>query len=135
MTQITKHLGICMDHSSAYFIEYEGGSHDTKTITSKFTHLEKQSSISKSENLMHNKEQHEQSAYYKKIGETIRDYTHVLLFGPSKAKIELLNILKADHHFAKVHIEIKDADKMTENQQCAFVRDFFSKQLQGGSVV
>ena len=38
---------------------------------------------------MHNKEQHEQSDYYKKLGETIKNYTEVLLFGPTDAKVEL----------------------------------------------
>jgi stalled ribosome rescue protein Dom34 len=42
---------------------------------------------------MHQKEQHEQSDYYKKIGEAIKNYQEVLLFGPTNAKTELLNLL------------------------------------------
>ncbi|MCC6371826.1 MAG: hypothetical protein IT236_12530 [Bacteroidia bacterium] len=129
MTEITKHLGICMDHSSAHFIEFEGGNNDTKTIESKFTHVEKQHSISKSENLMHHKEQHQQHEFYKKLGDSIRQYTHVLLFGPTKAKTELLNVLKADHNFANIHFTVKESDKMSDKQQHAFVRDFFTKQV------
>jgi len=37
--------------------------------------------------------------------------------------------LKKDHRFADIVIEIKQTDKMTENQQHAFVRDYFSKKL------
>jgi len=51
----------------------------------------------------------------------------VFLFGPTDAKVELFNILEADHRFAKIKIEVKHADKMTENQQHAFVKKFFSK--------
>ena len=129
MAVITKHLGVCMDHSSAHFIEYEGGKKTTKTVESKFTHNEKQRSLSKSENLMHHKEQQQQHEFYKKIGNTIREYTHVLLFGATTAKTELLNVLKADHNFAKIHFTVKEADKMTSDEQQAFVKDFFKHQL------
>ena len=76
---------------------------------------------------VHNKEQHQQSEFYKKLGEAIINYNEVILFGPTDAKAELHNILKADHRFAKIKIETKQADRMTENQQHAFVREYFSK--------
>ena len=121
-----KNLGIWMDHSSAHLMEFTD-TIETKTIDSKFTHEAKEQSLEKSENLMHNKEQHQQSEYYKKLGEIIKNYEDVILFGPTDAKVELFNILRADHLFAKIKIEIKQTDKMTEHQQHAFVRDHFSK--------
>ena len=122
-----KNLGIWMDHSSANLMELTIDPIETKTIESKFTHQAKEQSLSKSENLMHNKEQHQQSEYYKKLGEAIKNYEAVILFGPTEAKVELFNTLKADHHFEKIKIEIKQTDKMTENQQHAFVREYFSR--------
>lgn len=122
-----KNLGIWMDHASAHLMEFTTDPIQTKTIASKFTHEEKTQSLDKSEKLMHNKEQHQQSEYYKKLGNAIKNYEDVVLFGPTDAKVELLNVLRADHRFAKTKIEIKQADKMTENQQHAFVRDHFSK--------
>ncbi len=121
-----KNLGIWMDHSSAHLMEFTD-TIETKTIDSKFTHEAKEQSLDKSENLMHNKEQHQQSEYYKKLGEIIKNYEDVILFGPTDAKVELFNILRADHLFAKIKIEVKQTDKMTEHQQHAFVRDHFSK--------
>lgn len=123
----TKKLGIWMDHANAHVMEFTIDPIETKTITSKFTHEEKEHSLSLNENLMHNKEQHQQRDYYKKLGETIRNYGEVVLFGPTDAKVELFNILKKDHLFSNVKIEIKQTDKMTENQQHAFVKDHFSK--------
>ena len=102
---------------------------DTKVIQSKFTHEEKEESMNRSENVMHNKEQHQRSDFYKKLGEEIRKYEDVLLFGPTEAKTELLNLLRADHLFEKIKITVRPADKMTENQQNAFVRDYFSHSL------
>ena len=48
------------------------------------------------------------------------------LFGPTNAKIELLNLLRADHQFEKIKLETKDSDKMTQNEQHAFVRDYLT---------
>ena len=121
----TKSLGIWMDHSSAHLMEFTTDPIQTDIIDSAFTHAEKEQSLGKSENVMHNKEQHQQSEYYKKLGEKIRNYEDVILFGPTDAKVELHNILKADHRFANIKIVVKQADKMTENQQHAFVRDYF----------
>jgi stalled ribosome rescue protein Dom34 len=121
-----KNLGIWMDHSNAHLMEFTTDPITTTIISSRFTHREKEQSIGKSENGMHQKEQHEQSDYYKKISEAIRNYQEVLLFGPTNAKTELLNLLKADHHFEKIKLETKDADKMTQNEQHAFVRNHFS---------
>ena len=108
-------------------MEFTGGPITTTIIQSSFNHDEKEESLSKSENLMHNKEQHKHLEYYKKIGETIKQYGDVLLFGPTDAKLELCNLLKADHQFANIKIETKSADKMTENQQHAFVKEYFAK--------
>ena len=49
----------------------------------------------------------------------------MLLFGPTEAKEELFNLLSEDHRFVNIKIEVKEADKMTENQQEAFVSNYF----------
>ncbi len=123
----TKNLGIWMDHSSAHLIAYTTDPIETTVVTSKFTHQAKEQSLSRSENVMHNKEQQQQSAYYKQLGEVIRNYEAVILFGPTDAKVELFNLLKADHLFAKINIEVQQTDRMTENQEHAFVKAYFSK--------
>ena len=121
-----KKLGIWMDHSSAHLMEFTADPIKTEVIASKFTNQEKEHSLTKGENLMHNKEQQQQGAFYKKLGEAIIGYDEVLLFGPTSAKAELLNTLREDHHFDKTKIDVLQADKMTENQQHAFVKDHFS---------
>ena len=83
--------------------------------------------LDKGESMMLNKQKQQQAAYYKKLGEEIMNYDEVILFGPTNAKVELLNMLQTRLHFKKIKIEVAGADKMTENQQHAFVRDYFSK--------
>ena len=114
-----------MDHSVAHLLELTTDAVVTSTIESDFTHRDKEHSLSKSEQLMHNKEQHQMSAYFQKLGDAIRDYHEVLLFGPTTAKTELLNVLRADHRFEKIKIDVKDADRMTQNQLHAFVKEHF----------
>lgn len=121
-----KKLGIWMDHSSAHLIENSTEPVVTEIVTSKFNHLDKEHSLRKSEKLMHNMEQHQQAEYYKELGECIKNYEEVILFGPTDAKVELFNILKSDHLFAKIKIEFEQTDKMTDKQQHAFVREYFS---------
>jgi stalled ribosome rescue protein Dom34 len=126
---MAKNLGIFMDHSTAHIIEFSADVMESKTLELAFTHQEKLDTLVRSEHIMHNKEQHQQAAYYKKLGEIIRNYDEVILFGPTEAKVELLNTLKADHLFANIKIEIAQTDKMTENQQHAFVKAHFSPAL------
>jgi len=122
-----KRIGICMDHASAHLMELTTSPIETKIVESKFTHQVKEESLEKGEKLMHNKEQHEQKEYYKKISAFIRDYDDVVLFGPTDAKVELLDLLKKDHLFENIKIAVRQTDQMTENQEHAFVKDYFSK--------
>lgn len=124
-----KYLGIWMDHANAHIMEFSTETIETKTLDSKFTHEAKEHSLERSEHMMHNKEQHQQAEYYKKLGEVIKNYEEVILFGPTSAKVELSNILKADHLFSKIKIEVENTDKMTEHQQHAFVKNHFKKRL------
>jgi hypothetical protein len=120
-------LGIWMDHQRANLMEFTADPIQTRTIHSKFNHQEKELTLHEGENRMHNTEQHEQHEYYKELGHIIRGYKAVLLFGPTEAKTELNNLLLKDHLFSNIHIDVRAADKMTEHQQHAFVKEFFSK--------
>jgi len=122
-----KNLGIWLDHASAHLMEFTPDPVVANTVESADILLDKKQANGRSEHLMHNKEQHQLSEYYKRIGEKIVDYEEVVLFGPTDAKAELYNVLKADHRFANIKIDVEQADKMTENQQHAFVRNHFSK--------
>ena len=126
MTTI-KNLGIWMDHASAHLIELTTNEPLPKRIESKFTHDEKGFTLNKSEKGMHNKEQQQQLTYYKEIADIIKKFTNVILFGPAGAKNELINMLKEDHSFNTIKIEVLQADNMTENQEYAFVKEYFSK--------
>jgi nitrogenase subunit NifH len=121
-----KKLGIWMDHANAHLMQYADPI-VTTIISSDSTHEEKELTLQKGESFMQRKNQQQEAAYYKAIAESIKGYDEVLVFGPTNARIELLNILEADLHFSKIKIETKPRGKMTENQEHAFVRNYFSK--------
>ena len=121
----TTKLAIWMDHANAHLMNVTADLIETRHIDSEFTHLVKGDALTKSESLMHNKDQHELLKYFKHLGEVIKQYDEVLLFGPTDAKIELFNHLRADHKFENIKIETKNTGKMTENQLQAFARTHF----------
>lgn len=106
-------------------MEYTSDPIITKTIQSPFTHFERESTLERSENLMHRKEQHEEAWFYKELGKVIMNYKQVVIFGPTDAKHELFNVLRKDHRFNSILIDVVASDKMTENEQHAFVKNFF----------
>lgn len=114
-----------MNHSVAHLMALSDDYIETLIIE----HEHKDATIHRNENVLHNMEQHQQAEFYKKIAEVIKNYQDVILFGPTDAKLELSNILIADHHFDKISINIENADKMTENQEHAFVKDYFATHL------
>ena len=124
----TNCLGIWMDHSNAHVMEFTTDPIETKTIESAFTHENREDNMLKGEKNMHNKEQDGQWAFYRKLSTEIEKYTDVLLFGPTDAKKELFNILKSNHAFENIRIDMRQTDKMSENQEHAFVKEHFSRQ-------
>jgi hypothetical protein len=126
---LVRKLGVWMDHSSARLIEFSMELKESETLSSNFTHEEKEKTEGKNEFLMHNKEQHQQAEYYKRLTEAVKGFDELLIFGPTDAKLEFYNRLKKDHHFDKMIIEVENAGKLTENQQQLFVRDYFSKKI------
>ncbi|CAM3932740.1 hypothetical protein FLSI110296_04180 [Flavobacterium sinopsychrotolerans] len=123
----TKKLGVWMDHSIAYLMEFTSKHFEIETIESKLTNQQKNISLAEYESLIKSKEKKQLSDYYKKIGETIKNYKRVILFGPSNAKVELFDFLSEDERFLKIKFEIKNTDKMTANQQHTFVKEYFSE--------
>ena len=124
-----KKIGVWLDNAEAHLIEYKLDAMSSTVIQSLFTHEVMEQTSEKSENLMHNKKRQQQSAYLKEIASEIKNYEDVLLFGPTDAKIKLNHLLKENKYFTKTKIHIKQTDYMTENQQHAFVKHFFSTHL------
>jgi hypothetical protein len=120
-----KQIGIWMDHSTANLIEFSNDKIVKRTMELIPAFPGSVENLRLNESLMNNKEQNHLSEFYQKISNVIKDYDEVLLYGPTNAKTELYNQLKEDIHFDRIKIDVQPADKMTDNQQEAFVKKFF----------
>jgi len=121
----TKRIGIFMDHVHANLIDVTTDDIVVTSVEAALLSEEMQEMHSRSEHVLNNKQQQLQAAYYKQLADTIVNYHEVLLFGPTNARTELYNILRSDLAFSKITIEVQPADKMTPNQQNAFVKKHF----------
>ena len=119
-------LGIWLDHSNAHLMEFNTQK-DRRSIKSNFSSKIKEKALSRSEGIMHNTKQQMHEAYYKQISNAILkyEYDHVLLFGPTNAKVELHNYLRKGVHFEDIIIDTLPADYITDNEQHAFVDNHF----------
>lgn len=124
----TKQLGIWMDHSIAHIMEFQNGSMTTQSIQS-LSKLAREPQSYKDEKFMLNREKNQLSIFFQKLSDVIINYDEVVLFGPTRAKNELINTLKENHLFEKIKIENRPADKMTESQRVDFVRDHFNSKI------
>ncbi len=120
-----KKVAVYMDHFSANLIEFSKSAKNLKTIKSEFNHFEKEIILQKGESHLHNKEQDLQVKFYSEIKSELLDYSQILLFGPTTAKAELHTILSSSNRFSEVEITIKMTDKLTPNEQIAFVNNCF----------
>jgi len=130
-----KQLGIWMDHSVAHLMEISNSKIVSTTIESQPELQPEQQVVLKDESHSLNKEQGLLSAYYKKLGDVILDYEKVVLFGPTDAKNELLNLLLDNHLYDNIKIAVKRADKMTNSQMRVFVKDYFDHPDQNSKTI
>jgi len=63
--------------------------------------------------------------YYQEIIRRIRDAAKILILGPGEAKTELKKEMEKSRELAAKKITVEPADKMTERQIAARVRQFF----------
>lgn len=123
-----RYLGIWMDHSVAHLMELTTTGTDSKIIEATSNLQGVDGNFNKDESRIHNKEQNHLAEYFKKLSDAIRDFDDVILFGPTDARVELMNILKQDHRFDSIKIATKATDKMTENQMLAYTRVYFREE-------
>ena len=115
-----------MDHTEAHIIKFKNNAIASNTIESLSLQGEKQN-FGKDESLKHNTEQDQLSEFFKRLSAIIKDYSEVIIFGPTNAKTELYNLLKEERHFNNIKIDIETTDNLTENQMHAFVKEHFEK--------
>lgn len=121
-----KRLGIWMNHSDAHLMEFNTQIIELNTIESTFTHQEEIVDLD-DERKRQKKEKRKHEKFYKDLSEKIKYYDEVVIFGDTKAKEELVDILQSDSQFANIKIDVQTTDKLSDSQQHTFVKNHFSK--------
>ena len=125
----TKRLGIWLDHTTARAVEYNTENQQVQTLKSDLQGLDDQDSAQHSESLLHHKENQHLKAFYKEIIDVLKEYDEILLFGPTTAKTELFNLIREEHKYDHLKIEVKSAEKMSPPEEHAFVVNYFKTLL------
>jgi stalled ribosome rescue protein Dom34 len=119
--QKEKKIAIWLDHTKARLVSYPV----TKIGQVISKQQIDQDNICRAEKRLNHKLQELQRSFYKKIENAIKDFSEVLLCGPTDAKIEFYHLLlnQSSHRFRRYRII--NAGKMTNSQLIAFVKRSF----------
>lgn len=121
-----KQLGVCIDDTGITVMEYKTGMIKKIALPALPDGTNEAGSIfKKSEGFSYDIEIEQHTNYIEQLKSVISHSDSLLLFGPTNLKVDLYNFLKRDDSFANTTIILKQADVMSENQQQAFVMDYF----------
>ncbi len=120
--------GLWIDHRKAIIVFLNDDKEEIKQIKSDFEkpHDSSGSSI-RADDLIQNENTEHLNKYYDEVISALQNTEAVFILGPGEAKGELQKRFEKSNHNGP-EIEVETADKMTENQLVAKVRDYFLKQ-------
>jgi stalled ribosome rescue protein Dom34 len=123
-------VGLWIDHRKAVIVSLTGKGEEIREIPS---HMEKHIRFSggaqetSAEDQRDNKFTGHLHKYYDRVISYMRDADAILILGPGEAKVELKTRLESEALGARI-AGIETADKMTDHQIAAKVRQHFSPQ-------
>ena len=132
---MNRNIGLWIDHKQAFLIW-----HDSKKVEVIPSNLEPRTHSSGGSRIGGNYNQNLDSElrhndhynihlnkYYEKVIATIQNADSIFIMGPGEAKLEFEKAIKKHKALIKKILRIETADKMTENQMVARVKEYFSK--------
>ncbi|NND94184.1 MAG: hypothetical protein HKN45_04915 [Flavobacteriales bacterium] len=75
-----------------------------------------------------NRRDHQFNRFFENVSNKLKGTNEVLIEGPAEAKIGLMKFIKELSALRDVQLEMRTADKLTENQFRAEVKDYFDKK-------
>jgi stalled ribosome rescue protein Dom34 len=123
-----KTVGLWIDHRKAVIVFVEGKEEEIKLINSKEEKQHSQSGVSMPADDIRQRElTGHLNSYYDEVISCIREVESILIFGPGEAKGEIKKRLEKDNLGGRI-VGIEPADKMTDPQVVAKVREYFLTQ-------
>lgn len=130
-----KLIGVWMDHTEAHLIEPAKG--QVKTIVfpavSHVKHAGEHGDVihlgnhrsTNNEYSKHEREQTINHTFYKELAVQLHPYDTIYVFGPTTARSKFANFVEKEHLLSGKEIKTDSADKMTEPQMVAKVKEYF----------
>lgn len=110
-------IGVCVDEAVAYLLEEKNDEHLITII--KADELEDDADAIKP--TKHQKDH----AFYKRVFDMIQDFDKICLFGPEKARNEIIRRIRAKKLNHILVLGNSAEGKVTENQKIDFINGFF----------
>jgi hypothetical protein len=127
MSEISKQVGVWIDHRKAVIVSASGDDAGVQTLQSDVGSHTRYSSPSDHEGERRYEERHRQrlERYYDEVIRQLGQPEALLIFGPGEAKLELQARLSASKAFARIPVTVETADVATDAQIVARVKDHF----------
>ena len=132
-----KYVGIWIDFEKAFISSIEDGLESISRIDSNVEGRVRLSGGSRSathygpqeiasERKVEERRKHHLRRYYEGVIKALEDAERIFIFGPGEAKLELEKEIRKSKQLGVKIVAVERADKMTERQIAAKVRDFFA---------
>jgi stalled ribosome rescue protein Dom34 len=126
-------VGLWIDHRKAVIVFVAGKEEEIKLISSEEEKQHGQAGVLKPADDIRQRElTGHLNSYYDTVISRIRDAESILIFGPGEAKGELQKRLEKDNLGGRI-VGVEPADKMTDPQIAAQVREHFLKHKAAAS--
>ena len=130
-------IGIWIDHRKAVIVNLSNGEHNVQIIPSNIEKRVRAAGGSRTgntpwgpqdivaEDQIFRKYLHHLDSYYDKLIDIIKDSDAIFIFGPGRAKIELVKKINKSKALIKKLVNTETTDKLTDRQIVAKVKKFF----------
>jgi len=122
-----KTVGLWIDHKKAVIVFVKGQEEEIKLISSNIEKHHRQSGVATPADIRQREVTEHLNVYYDEVVSCLRESDSILIFGPGEAKGELKKRLEKDNLGGRI-VGIEPADKMTDPQIVAKVREHFLNQ-------
>lgn len=122
-------LGLWIDHRKAVIVRITGDVEEIKSITSdmeKHVRFSGEAQENSEEDIRDRRFTNHLNKYYAEVISFIKDAESILIVGPGEAKVELKKRFESEKQIGRI-VGLETADKMTEPQIAAKVREHYSK--------
>jgi hypothetical protein len=123
-------VGIWIDHRKAVIVTLVNDKPKIKTLKSKVRKHVRFSAAAAGagEDTYDRQFRNQLDSYYAKVAKLLNEAKFIHIFGPGEARIELETALEREGQKDRISLN-ESADKMTENQIAAKVKEYFRRKL------